>query len=278
MNAAAVAFDAEVSVRRLIRDYLADPTHVHFPGAQSYVDLATVVSNAELRTLSSSVSAQAAFLAAAAGIATLLASVEIAFFPIIGFPGCTISAADVDNCKNATHDRRLLDIISLLSYLALACGAIGALLAFYIAQKLLHLAADANYVIARKARIEQWILRQTTTPPDIQKHENELTRLLVRAQRLAKLLASQKHAHWTVVVFIIAGMVLFLAALVFQVVFSQPRGIWIGFVVGIAVISLASVWDVAWSFLEHLWRWIKDGVRSCLNITQEIVEEHKGGV
>ncbi|KAJ7205168.1 armadillo-type protein [Mycena pura] len=236
----------ELAVLEFLQEHFgdSDPAFKHF--ADSYAGVVDAVMDARLATFSRRFTAQAAYLTASAGIASLLASVQIAFVPLVPNPDCGATPTP-DGCD--PHSRLLRNLIILFSYVALSFDTLGALFSLFTARKLLSVSSHAQDLLGKKATLEKKILRKkgfksgSDLFQPIHAFATETETLLEQVHRHQHVMEQHTGGLRSVISFILAGMLFFFAALVIQMVISQPFELWIVFI--LAMTTMASV--LGWS-------------------------------
>lgn len=242
----------------LLQDNPADSTLKDL--TTTYAAVVGVVIDGQFHARSRSFQSQAAYLTALAGIvsktlksaspqtlqASLLASVQIGFVAIIGNPDC-VATPTPSGCD--AHSRFLRNLIFFLSYLALAFDIWGALFSLLIARRRLEVANQAQELLGQKSSLEERILDQSGVANG-QARTNAFKACTEPAQVLLTQLERHRHiienhigSQFAAISFIGLGMLCFFAALTFQVITTQPRRLWITFILLVTPMAGLLAWN-----------------------------------
>ncbi|KAJ7933016.1 armadillo-type protein [Mycena leptocephala] len=209
----------------------------------SYSNIVQGVIRSQLEVDSKKFGSRAAYMTGLSGIATLLAGAQIAFVQVVGAaPICASS----DEC--GPHSALLLKIIIFSTYISLSFEIIGALSSLLTAKRLVDLSTRARGLMETKSTLEKLIAKQMR-PEASNSRTKEL--MACRTNMGALFEAIESHVHdkkhsssglQSVILLILLGMVCFFAALIFEVVMSQPKELWIAFILCLALMGLVLVW------------------------------------
>ncbi|KAF7365664.1 hypothetical protein MVEN_00440000 [Mycena venus] len=209
----------------------------------SYSNIVQRVIRSQLEVDSKKFGSRAAYMTGLSGIATLLAGAQIAFVQVVGAaPIC----ASPDEC--GPHSALLLMIVIFSTYISLSFEIIGALSSLLTAKRLVDLNSHARGLMETKSTLEKLIVKQMRTEAS-----NSRTKELMacRTNMGALFEAIESHVHdrkhsssglQGVILMILLGMVCFFAALILELVISQPKGLWITFILCLALMGLVLVW------------------------------------
>jgi hypothetical protein len=154
--------------------------------------------------------------------------------------------ASPDEC--GPHSALLLRIIIFSTYISLSFEIIGALSSLLTAKRLVDLSNRARGLMETKSTLEKLIAKQMR-PEASNSRTKEL--MACRTNMGALFEAIESHVHdkkhsssglRSVILLILLGMVCFFAALIFEVVMSQPKGLWITFIWCLALMGIVLVW------------------------------------
>lgn len=168
---------------------------------------------------------------------------------IIGNSNCTSSstlASSSDSSGCDPYSLFLLNLVIFFSYLGLAFATLGALSALLTARTLLEVSSHAQDLMDQKYSLDEMILgqrgvdagpRRTQVFDTCRRTGNDLFEEVDRHRHVRKHHAS---GQFGVISFILLGAIFFFSALIFWVVHTQSRRLWIPFtlIVGLMVVTL----------------------------------------
>ncbi|KAJ7176323.1 ankyrin repeat-containing domain protein [Mycena crocata] len=225
----------ELKILKALRRNTSKPIVQDF--TDHYVPVVKTIMDSRMEDSTKKLKANAAYLTGLAGIATLLSSVQIGFFPLISNPDC---GTDPQPRGCESHVVFIRAVVNFFSYLALSFDALGALFALLTARSLLRVSSQAQDLMDDKYNLDGYILGQLENPDaellaTLQDKTDDLYGKLKRLEHIIKTHTGGPHG---VLGFIMLGMICFFVALVAQVVQSQPLKFWIPFVLSVAAMII----------------------------------------
>ncbi|KAJ7896280.1 hypothetical protein B0H14DRAFT_2678923 [Mycena olivaceomarginata] len=199
---------------------------------------------------------QAAYMTGLSGIATLLAGSQIAFVQIlIADPICV--ALFPNDC--GSHSPFLRDVVIFLTYIALSFEILGALSSLLTARRLMDLSSHARALLEAKNTLEKSIGSQPRgdiRSDELMAYQRETDTLFTAMRNHISRRNHTSSGLQGVVFFIFFGLVCFFAALIFEVVISQPENLSIpfGLCVAVMVTVLGFIEKRAHPGLREKWR------------------------
>ncbi|KAF7288842.1 hypothetical protein HMN09_01366100 [Mycena chlorophos] len=187
---------------------------------------------------------QAAYMTGLSGIATLLAAAQVTFIQVVFTDPLCITTTSPEDCGN--NSVVLRDIIIFLTYIALAFEILGAVSSLLTAKRLIELSNHSRALLEAKSTLEKSISGSSSSanPPSelLLGHQKETASLF---SEIDVHVHHRKHSAGglrTVIVFILAGMICFFAALFFEVVISQPARLSGPFIAAVVIMVAVLAW------------------------------------
>ncbi|KAJ7088088.1 hypothetical protein C8R44DRAFT_751923 [Mycena epipterygia] len=185
--------------------------------------------------------AEMTYLTGLGSIASFLALLQIGFIPIIGNPDCHTTPTP-DGCDS--HSQLLRHVMTLLSYVALSSDALGALLSLLTVRRLDDAVSRTERLMEQKKKLDDDIVAKVIQTFEISDQiPKTIQHLSTQVDRHTSFMEFYTRGQRGVVSFIMLGMLCFFAALIIQVVISQPRAIWITFILAVSIMASILLWE-----------------------------------